>query len=361
MGRLASAVLAVGGSIAIAAPTSLSAQSGILLGSVKERAGAAIVGALVELEGTGRRTLTNTAGEFRLDSIRAGAHVLRVTREGYRELRSEVRIAGDSAVAVMVTLEATGQRLRAVEVRERQRNRLSGVVLLPDDRPAVGVHVGVVGAARSMRTDEEGRFTFVDLPVGSYLVEARAPEHEIARHSVRMVDGLERDLTIRMRPGTLTLVELANAAMAETEAGSREAMRRRAVTIVMGRDQLDRYGRIALEDALRLHDPGRYAGTVADQVCVVVDGWRVLGRGVQTIASLSPGGSIGGGGTEAPAAPPAEGWLRSFFAHQVERVEFFPKDTDDSRTLCSRFAWGSGCACPDGNLNPPTAVLWLRR
>lgn len=353
--------------LALLVPTPVLAQAGLLLGTVTDAQGARVAGARAELEGSRHRATTGDDGRFVFDSVLAGSYVLRVTREGYREARAEVRIPADSAVQVEIRLESEGQQLGGVVVRDRLRNRVYGVVLGTDDRPRPGTRVIVVGLARELETDQDGIFSFADLPTGEYLLEVREEGHPLVRYSIKMVEGVERAVTLRLRRvgEPLTRRDIENAEMATREAASRESLRRRSSTVVIGRDELARHERASLAWVLNHVAPNLFrpqSSGAAGGYCVLVDGLRPFGVGQVSanVANAATGNSIVPGGKAPVAERIADGWLDAFYADQAERVELFPADTDDSRTICSRFSLTSGCGCGPGG-TPPAVVVWLRR
>jgi hypothetical protein len=116
---------------------------------------------------------------------------------------------------------------------------------------------------------------------------------------------------------------------------------------------------------------GKSDAGALDSMCVLVDGWRALGRGLQPAAlgdlnrdlpsSPVPDGAQKVRNTTDGISENIVGWLRSFYADEVEMLEVYASGTDYSRTLCARFGAGSGCSCPPYMISPPTVVIWLRK
>lgn len=338
-----------------------SVRTGAVVGTVRTFEGAPLANANVELLGTQWRAVTDDEGAFALDLVVAGTYTLRVTRDGFREARGEVRVPDDSVVSVAVAMENRGQRLGAVRIVEKLRNRVHGVVLDHNDRPMPGVRVGFLGAHRSALTDEQGRFSAVDLPSGIFLMEVREVGYQLSRHSIHVKDDIDREFTIRLQRGrrALSKFDVANLVIVEREAGSREGFRPRANTVVIGREQLEPYGRIGLDFALQQIAPAFFNMRMTNQACVLVDGVRPLGISLGGVPSTPPPGVTLGRQPLQPAGD--QGELRRFFADRVERVEIFPVNTDPTRTLCGRFSGASGCGCQPNVANLLTVVIWERR
>jgi len=101
-------------------------------------------------------------------------------------------------VLVAVLLQQVPARDRAVSaaVRETGTASVSGVVLTDGENPqpvrhaTVGLSTGVLSLPRMMVSDEEGRFTFTDLPEGSYRVVAQKPAWVPVASGVRTGGGI---------------------------------------------------------------------------------------------------------------------------------------------------------------------------
>ncbi len=336
---------------------------GIVSGTVRNNAGGGIADAVIRVVGSERSALSLADGRFLLDSIPAGMRQIAVTRIGYLPARADLLIRPDSAIVLAITLVPDGRQLDAVVITARYRNRLGGFVLDETDAPMPGASVSLVGSDRTATADSLGAFVFGELPPGAYLLEARALGFERGRYPVQMRADLDRTVTLRLRTGpmALTRMDMHNAVVVAREAESRHSMRRRAGTAIITREELAVMGRVGLDIALgnsTARDLFRRAAP--DSYCVLVDGIRPLSRGVMSLSEDHGRGGTGLGFAGEAKAPPSEGWLRSFFADEVEMVELYPKNTDDSFTLCSRFTWGSGCACSPSQINPPSVVIWMR-
>jgi protocatechuate 3,4-dioxygenase beta subunit len=362
------------------APTSTARLAGVIAGSVRDPEGAPIEGALVELLGTGRSTRSIADGRFLLDSVSAGRGTLRISLQGYLPAQTEIRVADDSATTLEVVLVPDGQPLAPVRVLAKARGRIFGTVVDSIGRPLPGVSVGLVGSRGTTLTDSSGQFQFVDLAPGQYLVEARRVGFELSRYPVRMADNIERIVTMRLRSGpmALTRVELHNTEVAAQDAHARIGMRSMAKSFIMSREDLRESGKTPLDvvlqrSAFRDYMRGRQSDAGAlDSMCVLVDGWRALGRGLSPIdqnggdrtLNATPGPPTAAdlsAGTRLNAPPNTGGWLRTFYADEVEMLEVYVANTDYSRTLCARFSYGSGCSCPPYMISPPTVVIWLKK
>lgn len=337
---------------------------GVVAGTVRDPQGDALEGALIEILGSGRSTRSVTDGRFVIDYVPAGPSTLRFSLQGYLPAQADIRVADDSATTLEVVLVPDGQPLAPVRVIGKSRGRIFGSVVDSLGRPLPGVSVGLVGTRGTTMTDSAGSFRFLDLAPGQYLVEARRVGFELSRYPVRMTDNLERIVTMRLRAGPMALsrVELHNTEVAAQEAQSRLAMRSMTKSFIMSREDLREFGRAPLDvvlarSAFRDYLRGtKWDAGALDTMCVLVDGWRALGRG------LAPIDERGSGSTRLKSSPETGGWLRTFYADEVEMLEVHVSDQDQSRTLCGRFTYGTGCSCnPPYMTSPPTVVIWLKK
>jgi outer membrane receptor protein involved in Fe transport len=139
-------VLAITARAAVAAPTDgPQAPDVVVSGRVLDPSGASVAGASVVLEpgaGIRRVTTTDSAGVYAFANVKPGSYVVIVTANGFRPLRSELRVTGTS-VARDFTLElqgledtvtVRGEALDAVRVEaEATYNRNKAVTTLDQE------------------------------------------------------------------------------------------------------------------------------------------------------------------------------------------------------------------------------------
>lgn len=362
-----------------ATPTLLAAQEvvpapssamGTIAGIVHETDGTPIADAEVQLAPSGRTGRTATNGHFILDSVPAGPQALVVRKLGYLPARAEIRVGPDSAVMLSIALVGDAQALTEVRITGRRQNLLRGTIVDAKDRPVSGAQVSLVGTDLEATTDSTGGFIFREVPTGRFLLQARKAGFELAQHGVRMVDRLERDVTMRLQQGKypLSAMEIGIARIAARDAMERQGAREPASTVILGREDMAGYGRLGLDIALQKS----VAATVRKvtpfrDYCIVIDGWRTVGRN-----PLSPDAGAewslwtmldqpSGASTRSASLNPGGGTVQAYSADEIEMVEVYPEETEHSHTLCGRFAHGSGCECPPFKQNPPTLVIWLRK
>lgn len=366
----------LGAWLALALPAALPAQGGvsptdtiprvgIIAGTVRDEGGRPVPLAILTVEGTARQTRSDSAGRFALDRVPAGIQELVVRGLGFSPVRAQVAVPADSAVVLAITLRtADVQALPGVRVEEQLLNQLAGVVVDEQYRPVRGAEVDLVGLRRSVTTDADGRFIFVDVPPGQYIIEVRAEGFGLARRGVQMVARIERDFAIRLSRGLDSQRAAALARVVADEADRRKSLAG-ARSFFVGRDELDRWDNAPLITAL-MGGPAALAmrelgGQPRD---------RRLGR--VGAGSIDPRGTaqrqqttIGVAGAPNIACVLVDGHevtgsdLLGFFrANEVELVEIFPPGTENSRTMCGRFPPSSGCSCPP---DPAGIVVWLRK
>lgn len=157
-------------------------SGGSVAGRVVDAAGKGVAGAKVyaypdreDLSGAGagdlpasptrRETETGPDGAFRLDHVPAGRRAL-------------VAIAPDRVPAVLRGVDvAEGSERTGLLLGTAAGDVLSGRIAAADDEPVAGARVTLrppLGPARSVATDETGRFAFSGLAPGRYDVQVRA-------------------------------------------------------------------------------------------------------------------------------------------------------------------------------------------
>lgn len=344
------------------------AAVGAITGLVLDEAGSPLANARVTIEALARETRTNAEGEFTLYNVPAGAIGLSVRQVGYRAANATLEVVAGSTINIQVRLVLISASLDAVVVRESLLNQINGMVVDERDKPIAGVVVEVLGLNRRMITGADGRYMLVDLQPGSYLLQFRASGYRVAQYGVRMVAQIDRDITTRLRPfGANDRLSVEVAAAVALEAHRRQGMRG-GRSVIIGRDQLERFDNAPLSVALA----GTEAAIVLPEVntaCLLVDGHEPTiastarsgfegpstRRGPVSINSNGRSPSAVNGGTQAVNTG---GWLSFFRANEVELVEIYPVGSEYSRTLCGRFPPSSGCACPP---EPSGIVIWLSR
>jgi hypothetical protein len=344
------------------------AATGAISGIVLDEAGKPLANARVTIEALARQTRTNPEGEFSLANIPAGEVALSVRQVGFRAANATLQVVAGSTINVQIRLVLTSATLDAVVVRESLLNQINGMVVDENDNPIGGVVVEVLGSNRRVFTDSTGRYLLVDLQPGSYLLQFRAMGYRVSQYGVRMVAQIDRDITTRLRPfGANDRLSVELAAVVALEANRRQGMRG-GRSVIIGREQLERFDRAPLSVALA----GTEAAIVLPDVntaCILVDGHEPAStltarsnfEGPSTRrgpVSINPNGTSRSAPSAGPQSAGVGGWLSFFRANEVELVEIYPVGSDNSRTLCGRFPPSSGCACPP---EPSGIVIWLSR
>lgn len=174
-------------SVALAAILAMSASqgkgTGVLTGTVVDDQGRAVPRARVGLVnnkfGVDRSTLTNEAGEFRLDGLAPGTFSLAASKSGYTDALFGRVLPGLPGIPINLTSGAT----TTVTVRLPRGGVISGVVRDGRDRPLPGAFVRVFRRAilqgrpgfesiGSARANSHGEFRVFGLGAGRYLVGA---------------------------------------------------------------------------------------------------------------------------------------------------------------------------------------------
>jgi TonB family protein len=102
----------------------VAASTGAITGAVRDSTGARLIGADLSIAGTALRTVSDTAGRFRLVGVPTGAGTLQIRRLGYRAAAVPVTVEDGVTSTVTVTLVRLPQELDPVLV---EANRQPGV------------------------------------------------------------------------------------------------------------------------------------------------------------------------------------------------------------------------------------------
>ncbi len=336
-------------------------RTGVVAGSVRDETGRSVADAVITVDGTTRQARADTAGRFVLERVPTGIQEVTIRRLGFRPARAQLDVRPDSAMVIAVTMVADAQRIAGVRIEEQLLNQLSGWVIDEQGRPVAGAEVDVVGLRRTMLSDAEGRFLFVDLAPGNYLVEVRKEGYGLARRAVQMVARIERDVAVRLYAGEDQRTSVALARVVAQEMDRRKSLAG-AQAVFVSRTELERWQDAPLINALMGSSGAR---AMRDLVSIPRD--RGSQRGVQ---SINASGNSGRGRMDMANAPSvscvlvngheiSSGDLLGFFrASEVELVEIYPVGSENSRTFCGRFPPSTGCSCPP---DPAGIVVWLKK
>jgi hypothetical protein len=172
-----------------------------------------------------------------------------------------------------------------------------------------------------------------------------------------MVAQLERSLAIKMRPVEESATFAVSDSVAWAEHESRRAWMGPTGGALVTREDLAQWGDQPLDIALR---------NAAPQAMMVMT--RPQGSGTRGVPTTLGGGVAQDGQSSGGACILLDGlqplWnqgLQTFMASQVESVEIFPPNTDNTRSGCSRFPVQNACGCAAANAIPGYYVIWSRK
>ncbi|MDQ2834894.1 MAG: TonB-dependent receptor [Acidobacteriota bacterium] len=116
-------------------------RRGVVAGTVKDASGAVLSGALVELQPTGKRAVSDAQGKYRIADVSTGDYSVLCSYVGFRAANADINVAGDRVETVNPVLEVavqgdtvmvTGERLRGeAEAINIQRTSNDIVQVLP--------------------------------------------------------------------------------------------------------------------------------------------------------------------------------------------------------------------------------------
>ena len=140
-------IAAPGAMVAVSRPDSLRAGPGVLLGTARltgrvvNKAGAPLVGARVQVEGTTRATATRPGGDFTLDSLPPGTQSVAVRLLGYSPVEVAVDLSSKETRNVAITLEDFVPVLQTVRVSAQRERALDDVGFSRRKRTGLGYYL----------------------------------------------------------------------------------------------------------------------------------------------------------------------------------------------------------------------------
>ena len=328
------------------------AQRGVLVGTIADTAGRPLAGADVIVLGTAVRTRSRPDGRFTLGGVPAGDVNVVFRKLGYEATDVALTVVANTQMSLAVRLGPLAQALEAVNVSATLFNELGGFVVDAAGRPVRGADVTIDGSGRSARTREDGAFLFLDVAVGRYLMRVRKLGFTPQQRALEMVRQIERTITFRLSSlaQNLSAVEITaqSGFSARDSIARRDFLSRRRMagsqSDLLTSEDLARSGRLPLSVAIRERALGWVKGGSA---CVLVDGDNRLD-------------DVSGGAAER-TIPGGQRFsvLQTIFADQVDAVEIYAENSENSRSACARFPLNSPCAC-DTRI-PSVVIVWLKR
>ena len=349
--------------------------TGALVGKVTDENGKALAGADIVVQRLAMRVRTRTDGSFTLQGIPVGDYDILFRKLGYDPAEITLNVVAGQQFSVAVKLGQLGQRLDTVTITAVVFNEVSGMVTDSSDHPLEGAEIVIDGSDFKYRTRADGRFLFLDVPPGKYLLRMRKMGYRPVTRSLQMVKRLDRNITARMAAlaQTLSAVQI----IGESGFSGRDSVAQRDFTVrrqmsgtqadFMSREDLAELGKTPLNHAIRQAARGMAAKELYAAACVLVDGQNPLNDPGQSM-QLANGSRGGLGGAQGNAVlrergiPGGAGFttLQTIFADQVELVEIYPAGSENSATACARFPITMPqCDC-NAARSQPVVVVWLK-
>ena len=250
------------GALSVSPSAILGAQDApVLRGTLRDSLGRPMP--RVEVSHRQVRTLTDSAGNFRLQPVPTGRITVRFARDGSLIGEVEANVTSDTTPSVQVEV-----------VTERTEPRtLLGVVVDSSGVPMRDVTVELVTTLAESRTDSLGRFSFRDLPARRHLLRVRRVGYSPTFAAVDLTDNTSKRARIVLRQYAGQNLGLV-VVRAARPSGRMRAFEQRA-------ERKSGWGRILTERDIAARNPMR-----ATDVFQAIAGLRVnqdrFGRGVLT-------------------------------------------------------------------------------
>ncbi len=255
-------------------PARAQGATSTLTGVVRDTSGLPLAQAVVALDPGGdiRATRADSAGRFRFERVRRGAHELRTTWLGYRPEDRLIDIT-EAVVQLEIVLVPLPYQLDTMEIRARRSGIEGTVIAHATFRPLAGADAEALGTRFRTRTTTDGRFTLPQLGEGAYAIEARHDGFKTRVISAAVAREGATEVALSLDSLHTKAEKIAEHLMRDME--SRIHWRSMANSAIVGRQELAAKRDQSLETALRYAPSvlvkGLMTGTL--NVCnIVVDG-----------------------------------------------------------------------------------------
>ena len=327
--------------LALLAAPGVAQTSQRVAGRAIDTDGQPVVGARIVLEPSGRSTVSEDNGAFSFAAVTAGSYRLAGMRIGYKPAAVAVDVRSGSDISVVLVFTPIPVLLDSVRVRERMSGSRYDLVVVNDfGDPVPGADVEFFTTTSRTKTDSLGRTRAITTVRGTFVVRVRKIGYAPVFKTVRLLG--DRDDTVHIQ----RIAQLLAAAQVLERSGFGSdtfvfrdfaaRMRWRGTQSgVISRDELDAQGRTNLCDAMRATPTGAKLGLLCTGAPILIDGVR---------QSCNP--------------------LSSFYADQVEAVEYYPPGTDWSGSLGVRVPGACGGRTVNRSSRPSRQaggfVIWMR-
>lgn len=142
-----------------------------------------------------RDAYTDASGAWKVEGLAAGKYELKAASEAFTETEP-----------IVVELDGVHDR-SGVVVRVETGAQLVGTVVDDKGKPVSGARVGITMESRrwsnSEKTDASGRFAFIGIPPGSYVVAANSATQSTTRQRVQCPDHQRVDILLRLADSSI--------------------------------------------------------------------------------------------------------------------------------------------------------------
>jgi hypothetical protein len=313
-----------------------------------------VEGATVYVSGTQYTAVTDTAGEFRIDSVPEGRYLIAsyhpaLNPNGYLVQAVEAELPRDGEIAVDLLMRG---RTAQPAAEPRSPSRLVGRVLDAEtDEPVAAVRIRITGTNHQALTDTQGRFFLTGVPAGEVELETSHIRFGTRREVAAIRAGETMELTIRLTTQAIVLEGIV--ATARPNLGLEDFHRRMAE----GRGRATFFDRKAIEarNALRVEQMLTEYGVVVDRSGVSMprsaSSFGACGPMVYIdgIAVTHPGMAGDGSGSSGVSPADARDALLMVNPSQLEGIELYRSASQVPIDLGGSYA---GCG---------VIMLWTRR
>ncbi len=174
-------------------PANAQEAKGTIAGSVKDSAGGVLVGALVELQPTGKRAVSDDQGQFRIPDVAPGEYTLTASYVGFGAFSASVKVEAGQVGTVDVALKVASQNDQVIVSAERLQGETEAINIerTADDIVQVLPLKVITSLPNTNIADAVGRLPSVTLErdegEGKY-VQIRGTEPRLSNLTINGVD-----------------------------------------------------------------------------------------------------------------------------------------------------------------------------
>jgi Carboxypeptidase regulatory-like domain len=345
-----------------------SATTGTLAGVVRDTLGQLMPGVDVSIPELDRTVRSDASGAFVLAQIPPGTHEVSARKLGMIMLQFHWSAHANERVELALTLRPLPNTLDPVIIWENETKAvhstamIRGIVVDSGGIPLDGAEVELIGSGRATVTAGDGTFAFRHVRQGPATVRARMLGLAPSTHGMKIGDGDEREIVLRMGylPQLLDEMQISDQSGygrsndAWKDLDRRERLYFEGRSRIFNAEQLAQMGSLSLDFATRGLDGGGPERITTIKV------------GNSTPINLGASGLPGEACILENGMTPTSRPLSSYNVDDLQLVEYYPpasprggSETEHTGSVQFRMTGVPGCSGDFGQ-HPAYFVVWFK-